>query len=325
MIAHPGMLTRTLGGSRSPHEITVTLNGLGTLSGEVWSAKEGSTTPSDRIVRFLNVPYAAPPVGKLRWRPPQPPLPWDGVRRNPARLSMCPQPDGGLPGVGTTFLGRRVEESEEGTLVLDICAPAPPDVTVFSGGVSPTGSKPASPADGATPRVRASASSRPYPVIVYIHGGAGKLGTAHVDETSGDALASREVVYVCINYRLGLFGFFAHPALSCEDDADAAAADIAAGNEPSSSSSSSGGGGRKKPQPRACGNYAILDMIQALEWVQVRAHAQTSIARQQQHAQHAAPSFPHPFLLTHLSLSSLLSCVGTHRRTSPNSAAILRT
>ena len=156
--------------------------------------------------------------------------------------------------------------------MLDICAPAPPDVTVFSGGVSPTGSKPASPADGATPRVRAPPPpSRPYPVIVYIHGGAGKLGTAHVDETSGDALASREVVYVCINYRLGLFGFFAHPALSCEDDADAAAADIAAGNEPSSSSSSSGGGGgRKQPQPRACGNYAILDMIQALEWVQVR-------------------------------------------------------
>ena len=168
------MLTRTASRSMSPVEHTVALSGLGTLRGEVWT-----TASSADVVRFLNVPYAAPPVGPLRWRPPQPPPSWEGVRSNPPRLSMCPQPDSGL--LTYKFQGRRVEESEEDMLVLNVFAPAPPT-------------------EGAAQTEPAAA----YPVIVYIHGGAGKFGTAHVDETAGDALASCNVVYVAINYRLGV-------------------------------------------------------------------------------------------------------------------------
>ena len=223
------MLTRTVSRSMSPVEHTVALAGQGTLSGEVWT-----TASSADVVRFLNVPYAAPPVGPLRWRPPQPPSSWEGVRSNPPRLSMCPQPDSGL--LTYKFGCRRVEESEDDMLVLNVFAPAPP-------------------ADGAAP-------TEPYPVIVYIHGGAGKFGTAHVDECAGDALASSNVVYVAINYRLGVFGFLAHPALSMEDDEA-----CLIGDEPTGGAAGSPGGSSDS-QTRGCGNYALLDQICALKWVQ---------------------------------------------------------
>ena len=254
------MLTRNISRSISPVDHTVHLDGLGELRGEVCTtASKGS------VVRYLNVPYAAPPVGQLRWRPPRPPAAWEGVRSNPSRvLSMCPQPDSGL--LTYRFQGRRVEESEEDMLVLNVFTPAPS-----------MGAADAARAPSDTPGDVAGDPPRPpYPVIVYIHGGAGKFGTAHVEENAGDALASRGVVYVSINYRLGVFGFLAHPALSAEDDDDHAAASAACdGDEAPTGGGAEGGGAEgggssssgSGASARGCGNYALLDQIFALRWV----------------------------------------------------------
>ena len=255
VLSNPPRVTRAFSRSSSPVVNTVTLSGLGLLRGEVWNL-DGSP-----VVRFLNVPYAAPPVGRLRWRPPQPPEPWQGERCNPALMTMCPQPDCGL--LTGRFQGRRVEESED-CLVLNVFAPAPPSAE-----------------EGRPPSPRA-----PCPVVFYIHGGAGKYGTCHTDETAGDALAAKGIVYVSINYRLGVFGFLAHPALSLEDDDDqaaAAAADAtaagAAGADAGATERATFGDGDARGGadarasgaaggPRGCGNYAILDQIAALRWVQ---------------------------------------------------------
>ena len=225
MLANPARVTRSLSRSSSPTASDVTLANLGTVRGDVWGP----------VVRFLEIPFAAPPVGRLRWRPPQPPIPWEGVRCNPGRLTQCPQVEVGL--LQGKFQGRRVEDNED-CLFLNVFAPIkapqPP------------------PAASATP-----SSSPRCPVIVYIHGGAGKFGTAHCDDQAGDALAGRGIVYVALNYRLGIFGFLAHPALSLEDD------------EMERQAMAGGLGTEDRPlPPRGCGNYAILDLIAGLRWVQ---------------------------------------------------------
>lgn len=91
-----------------------------------------------------------------------------------------------------------------------------------------------------------SASVPMLPVIVYIHGGAGKMGTCHTDVHGGETLArTQKVIFIAINYRLGILGFLAHPALTSEDAV-----------------SSLG----------CCGNYAIADQLAALIWVQKHIH-----------------------------------------------------
>lgn len=109
-LANPARVTRSLSRSSSPIAAEVTLAGLGTLRGDVWGS----------VVRFLEVPFAAPPIGNLRWRPPQPPIPWKGVRCNPGRLTQCPQAEVGL--LQGTFQGRRIEDNED-CLVLNVFAP----------------------------------------------------------------------------------------------------------------------------------------------------------------------------------------------------------
>jgi para-nitrobenzyl esterase len=123
---------------------------------------------------FRGVPYAQPPVGKLRFRPPEAPLPWDGVRpaiafakapiQNPIQLAALP--------------GMDVGETDEDALYLNVWTPG---------------------LDGAR-----------RPVMVWIHGGAFVLGAGHQAMYDGAPLARRgDVVVVTINYRLGAFGFLA--------------------------------------------------------------------------------------------------------------------
>lgn len=187
-------------------EPLIELTDVGTVQGEV----------VDGVARFLAVPYAAPPVGALRWRPPAPVVPWIGVRRIPDECPACPQPrwPGHRP---EPFEGKTVVDSED-CLVLNVFTPS----DALAGGR--------------------------LPCIVYIHGGAGKYGTAMDPFISGAALASQaRVCYISLNYRLGVFGFLAHHALVEEDDA------------------------RDEGTPRGAGNYAILDMVAALRWVQAHA------------------------------------------------------
>ena len=169
------------------------------------------------VARFLGVPFAAPPVGADRWRPPKPlpPAAADEVQsaQSWAPLWRAPQPDLGWNKRGTAF-GVRVADSEAGCLQLNVWTPE----ALIGGGEA----------------LR--------PVLFYIHGGAGKLMSAHDDDYSGHQLAARHgLVYVAAQYRLGALGFMAHPALSAEDDE----------------------GGE-----RGSGNYAVLDLVAALRWVQ---------------------------------------------------------
>jgi len=129
------------------------LEGLGELEGRV---VEG-------VARFLAIPYAAPPLGTLRWSPPQAPLPWTGVRSNPRSLPQCPQPRH----EASTFVGHRVVDTED-CLVLNVFTPEASMPSFHSGDSA-----------GVAKSAAAPTSAALLPVVVYIHGGGGKFNSAH--------------------------------------------------------------------------------------------------------------------------------------------------
>jgi para-nitrobenzyl esterase len=154
---------------------------------------------------FRGVPFAAAPVGDLRWQAPQPPKAWSGVRRAEAFGPSCIQ--------------RIVTESKPWTYefmthndVSEDCL----SLNVWT------------PARAVTER---------HAVLVYIYGGANTEGSSAVPVYDGEGLASKGIVVVTINYRLGVLGFFTHPALSQESSY------------------------------HASGNYGLLDQIAAVRWV----------------------------------------------------------
>lgn len=149
---------------------TVTID-TGTLAGTT----EGKTQV------FRGIPYAAPPVGPLRWKAPQPAARWTGTRDAKAFGYACPQP---ARATGKTEAWAQVGQQSEDCLFLNVWRPAKPGK---------------------------------YPVMVFLHGGSFTFGAAGVSLYDGANLAARGVVVVTINYRLGRLGFFAHPALTRED------------------------------------------------------------------------------------------------------------
>ncbi|HVZ37320.1 MAG TPA: carboxylesterase family protein, partial [Polyangiaceae bacterium] len=159
--------------------------------GDVRGALTGST------YSFEGIPYAAPPVGELRWRPPAAVPAWSGVRDALAFSNACPQISSGA------VIGN------ENCLALNVWAPAQ------------------SPASG-------------RPVMVWIHQGGNHQGASFMSPAiDGQYWAESEgVVFVSIGYRLGAFGFLAHPALDAEN------------------------------RRNVSGNYGLLDQIAALRWVQ---------------------------------------------------------
>jgi para-nitrobenzyl esterase len=134
---------------------------------------------------WLGIPFAAPPTGDLRWRAPQPPARWGGVRESLVAGSPCPQ-----------FASRLVSEiAEPGSLIgdedclyLNVYAPR------FAPGEVPSG------------KAR-------LPVMLWIHGGGNTIGHAAY-YNGGNLAATHRVVVVTTNYRLGAFGWFRHPALA---------------------------------------------------------------------------------------------------------------
>ena len=149
---------------------------------------------------FLGIPYAAPPVGDLRWKAPQPVKPWQGIR-------VCTH-FGHRPMQKRIFSDMRFrsDTTSEDCLYLNVWAPAHPGKT-------------------------------PYPVLVYFYGGGFVAGDGSEWRYDGASLAQKGIVVVTVNYRLGIFGFFAHPELT-----------------------------RESPH-HASGNYGLLDQQAALQWV----------------------------------------------------------
>jgi para-nitrobenzyl esterase len=155
---------------------------------------------SDEVLAFRGIPYAAPPLGDLRWRAPQPMEPWTGVRDaiEPGHDCMQIPFDDAVAPVGTT--------PSEDCLVLNVWRPA-------------------------------DMSADALPVMVWIPGGWYVNGGSSTPLSDGSALARQGMVVVTINYRLGRFGFFAHPALIAADEGPV-------------------------------GNFGYMDQIAALRWVQ---------------------------------------------------------
>ena len=165
------------------------------------STGQVSGASAEGVSSWKGIPFASPPVGDLRWAPPQPAKAWTDVKAAMAVGPACPQPergDGG--GVGAPAL------QSEDCLTLNIYAPA---------------------------------GAKNLPVMVWIHGGAFRLGWSGAALYDGAEFAKQGVVLVTVNYRLGLLGFFAHPAVTA----------AAKSGEP-------------------LGNYGLMDQVAALKWVQ---------------------------------------------------------
>src|SRR4051812_2453968 len=146
------------------------------------------------VKAYLGIPFAAPPVGELRWKEPQPVIAWKGIREALTLPPACMQ-----TGIA--------EPISEDCLYLNLWAPA-----------------------------KAKAGAK-LPVIVYIYGGGFSRGSASSPVVAGAHLAAKGVIYVAGNYRVGPFGFLAHPDLD------------------------------KENPHNASGDYGLLDQLAVLKWV----------------------------------------------------------
>jgi para-nitrobenzyl esterase len=166
-----------------------------------------SGVTDDNINIFKGIPFAAPPVGELRWKAPQPVQPWQGTKQCDT-FSASPMQAAPVPFSmwSEEFLIRKEPISED-CLYLNVWTSS-------------------------------TSSNKKLPILVWIYGGGFSSGGANVPIYDGEAMAEKGIVFVSMNYRVGIFGFFAHPELT------------------------------KESGYNASGNYGLLDQIAALKWVQ---------------------------------------------------------
>ncbi len=144
---------------------------------------EGSSLASGVRV-FKGIPYAAPPVGDLRWKPPQPPKQWSGVKKADKFSDSCMQ-----------ALTRSREPWTKEFMVQNEASEDCLCLNVWTGAKNTTEKR---------------------PVLVYIHGGAFYEGSGEIVTYDGEELAKKGLIVITINYRLGIFGFYTHPELTKE-------------------------------------------------------------------------------------------------------------
>jgi para-nitrobenzyl esterase len=184
------LLATALAGGASASDRVKTSNG----------AVEGTGARSSGVRIFKGIPFAQPPLGDLRWKPPQPVKNWKGVRQAVQFGPRCMQ----HPIFGD--MNFRSNGMSEDCLYLNVWTPA------------------------------RTASER-LPVLVYFYGGGFVAGDGSEPRYDGESMATKGIVAITVNYRLGVFGFLAHPELT------------------------------KESPHHASGNYAFLDQAAALQWV----------------------------------------------------------
>jgi para-nitrobenzyl esterase len=160
----------------------------------------GAPGTTDDVRVYKGIPFAAPPLGELRWRSPQSPAHWDGVRKADQFSPVCMQQQRGPAAAA---------------------GPAPSEDCLYL-----------------NVWTAAKSASERRPVIVWTYGGGFTGGAGSLPMYDGDALAKKGAVVVTYNYRLGIFGFLAHPELT------------------------------KESGHNSSGNYAMMDMATVLRWVQ---------------------------------------------------------
>jgi para-nitrobenzyl esterase len=173
-----------------------------TVAGKV----SGNVNTDGTVHIFKGIPFAAPPVGNLRWKEPQPVAPWNGIKQC---VTFSASPMQGKPdefGVYTREFLIPYEPISEDCLYLNVWTDA-------------------------------KSSAEKKPVLVYIYGGGFGSGGAAVPIYDGEATAKKGVIFVVINYRVGIFGFYSHPELT------------------------------KESGHSASGNYGLMDQLAALKWV----------------------------------------------------------
>lgn len=156
---------------------------------------------------YKGIPYAAPPINELRWKAPHPVVPWEGIKECMEFGPSAIQPlQGPFLMWSTEFIIDTSRGYSEDCLTLNIWT-------------------------------KRELSEEKRPVIVYIHGGGFTSGGASCEVYDGEAIAKKDIVYVNINYRVGILGYLAHPELSGESE------------------------------DGVSGNYGVLDQVEALKWV----------------------------------------------------------
>jgi para-nitrobenzyl esterase len=184
------------GNSASTTDPTIVTVESGTVQGAMTGA----------VLSFKGIPFAAPPVGNLRWQPPQAPAAWSGIRQSTSFGHDCMQAnDPAVTPLATT--------PSEDCLYLNIWR--------------------------TTNSAVGAAQNAKLPVMVWIYGGGYVVGGTSIPQYDGTQFAKQGVILVTLNYRIGRFGFFAHPALSAAQSG------------------------------QVLGNYGYMNQIAALKWVQL--------------------------------------------------------
>jgi para-nitrobenzyl esterase len=163
----------------------------------------GTTVETPGVRVFRGIPFAAPPVGDLRWKAPQPAAKWEGVRKSDEFGPRCTQASVYSDMI---FRDKKDKPMSEDCLYLNVWTPAKSD-------------------------------RENRPVMVWFYGGGFQAGSSSEPRYDGENFAKKGIIVVSVNYRLGIFGFYAHPDLS------------------------------KESGHNASGNYGLMDQIAGLEWV----------------------------------------------------------